>query len=541
MKKIIFSAVLSSLSFYSIAGCPPPEIHWTPMPCIPQSVQTISGSNADLYLQKIQADMTMSGTTISNTINQTMADLSSTVAKSSNDIQATTIKINQENLQKQVNLNKMFNDQKYTFELDRLRKEELKSRTVFFEDDTPQEIDLIVKALEENPTLSVREVALVLKMNYDDVGGTIPIPLHGSEQVCKKEDLENGLCSTPKKITPARKLLKMHEECSIVKSKLVSNLREQKATNGVIKNSTLKSNNAIKQTNANAISKKINSQKEISCTLEQYKNNYCGQNLTPEEYQEKIVRNEIIVNANISPSNMLTPTSVGAIGTSLVDPQVLEVYEREALDYSELEANPHQKEDQVPIVYTYRNSNQLKGSFDYVDNVVGYDLIPNQSIQDIKKVQSLEYQSRYNSRVANLNLVSSTFNDSIKLRVGEKLGEKLNEDPLLEETTEIVKESALGAGKLDSLYSEVEKPFASLMMNGDDLDSAIKQEMLNGQGGDKYWKSKQLALLKYQQELLLREYLQNERSILLKSSQLSNMVNSVENTLYLKQLRQGGN
>lgn len=532
---------LISLYAFSFNSYSAYERHFSPYACIAKTVMSISGSNAEVYLKQIQAEMATTGSVLSTTMNQTMTDLSNVVLTSSNDIQATSIKIDQNNIKQQINMTKMFNDQKYSYELNRLRKEELKKRTVFFEDDTPQEITLIVDALDKNSNLSVREIAVILKENFDDVGGTIPIPFFGAEGVCTEKEINDYACSTPKTITPARKLLKMFSMCNEVKAKAIASKRSNKASNAIVKTSTFKANNAIKTTNStSALASQLTDQKEISCNVDQYKNKYCGVGITKPEFQEKLVKNEIVQNANINPSNMLNPTSVGEVGTDLVDSNVLAAYTKEALDNSELDSNPLQEEKQIPIVYTYRNSSQLKGSFDYVDNVVGYNLIPNQSTQDIKKIENLEYQSRYKARMSSLNLVNTTLSDSVKIRIGEKLTKKLDEDPMLS-NAEFTKESSLGAGELDSLYAEISKPFDDLTLGDNGLESSIKKEMITGSGGEKYWKMEQIKSLKLQQKLLFKQYLSNERAIMLKSAILANEVNSPENTNFLKELRKGTN
>lgn len=522
------------------------ESHYTPMQCIPTEVFGMSGSNGDKKLIEIQQNMATVGSQLSTAIEQEFLNLTQTIQKSSGQIQSTIIETSEDALQKKLQLETVINEQELSMKLDKEKKSEMARRTIFFEDDTPQEIDLIIKTLEEQgDDVPVRDIAMILQIAYDDEEeGTISIPYHGSEDVCEEEDIKKGLCSTQKKIYPGRKLFTFFKYCSQQKAKLISLENEERAKNTAMISSAKKTQESIATTDSSAsMSANINKQKEINCNVEQFKNKVCLTDLTKEEYQLYIVENKIIRNGNVSPTNMLYPTSVGGVGDGLVSSKEnYEALEQSALNYVDAENFPHQDVRQVPIVFTYRNTSQLKSAVDFVDNITATNLISNQSPQERKKVHSLEYQTRYNSRIAALSLANSALMDSVTVRLGEQVSGQYLNDPTLESFNHenFYIESVFGAGELDHLYSEVDNLSGLLRVSGTDIDSSNKKLAMNGSTGEKYWSQKMYDVKQLQMKILLKRLMQGEKSLLLKAANLSSKANSVENVLYLKQLRNGG-
>jgi hypothetical protein len=537
---ILISLFLITNKLFAIT----PEIHKSPQICYPTDVFTIAGSNADIKLLEIQSNMTMNGLLISKAVSDMALLVSGTQQKAVSDNSATMIELSQDKLKKDIEFKILMNEQELSMTLDQKSKEESSKKTVFFADDTAEEIKLITEFLKDNgDEYNVREISAMLITAYDDKPeNKISIPFHGAKGKCSEEDIKGGLCSTQKSITPGRKLIAFFGECSKDKAKLKGMETEKSANNASTVNNARETQKAISTTDSKAaMAKRVVEQKDLSCNIEQYKNNLCLRDVSKEDYQLMVANNVIIRNANISPSNFLSPTKVGGVGTLVTSKEDLKILESQALDITELEINPMQDVSQVPIVNTYKNANQLKGALDFMNNIVGMDLVANQSPQERKDVSSLEFQSRYNNRIAVLSLTRSVFSDSHKSRIGRKLAEVYKNDPTLENQNliEPVKESILGAGELDHLYARVDDLYKSVTVNGSDLKSIHAKEALNGQTGDKHWEKKNLENQKLLTEILFKRLMQSEKIELLKAAQVSSRANSVENIIYLKQLRNG--
>jgi hypothetical protein len=439
---------------------------------------------------------------------------------------------------------KIFQQYQLDFMAELEEKSVIAARSTMYVDDTMQERDLIVEALMDNEEdMSVREIYLMLKQTFDDnPENKINVPSLIAKKNCTKEELDDGECGTNLvSITPGQKLLDYFNECTLSKTKLVVEKTKNQANHSSIAATAARTNDGIAQINSSsAISKKTEEQKNLSCTPDQFKNKLCLGDISKEDYQEFTARNIIIPNANLSPANALNPPKIGGLEFSAPDAEMREVLEYESLDYTELEENPDQKQDQIPIVYTYKNTNQLKGALDFMDNIVSQELISNQTPQDRQKVSSSEFQARYLNRMANLSLARTVLNDTVKIRVGKNLSEVWKGDSTLSGQDQFApkKESVLGAGELDHLYSRIDETFAKLKMYDNDPVAAAEKDKLQN-ASKKYWPKQQLELIKLQNELLFKQFLQNEQIEMLKAAQLANKVNSAENVLYLRKLRKG--
>jgi archaellum component FlaC len=538
---LLFTSTIFALE--AKAGCVP-ERHFTPVSCIPFTVEGISGSNAEVHLQKTQADMSVVGGQLSTTIMQVMQDLGTVFSKQMQGMSKIEIENSQNALNNEIEREQNFMEMRKAIELDKAKKEELSKKANHFSDDTEEEMKVILDELEEHgDDVSILKIATILKETYDKTGTKIPIRMHGSEGVCDDEAVEEGKCATLKKITPGRKLIVFHQECTKQKRKLVVATVELDGKVAAIQSSSKKVNRALNNTSSKAaISQSIAEQRDLSCNIEQYKNKLCLQDISKEDYQEMVASGVIVMNANVNPANALYPTGVGGLSAGLVsDKESRESFEHNSLDHTELEEFPMQNQNEVPIVYTYRNVNQLKGALDLVDNLVGDNLVANQDPEKRKAASSLEFQSRYLNRVATLSLARQVMVNSIRLRAGKNLAKTWKGNVELEglDLMDPEKESSMGAGKIDLVFSDIDSTFAQLTVNADDTSSHIKKGLVKGETADNYWKNETLRVLKVQNEMLLREYMQNETLELLKAAQLATNANAPANVIHLRRLRRG--
>lgn len=542
IRKSLSILILSTVSVSSFAVTP--EMHHVPLTC---KAETITNFNSNSNLA--QTIQTWSQEITTNT-NQTLQGLQinsqaiiDSISSSSVQISADYSKSLQNNSNREREMALEISDMNKDYDLE-LIEQQRRVGLGISENETKEEIDFILSFLDiaTEKNLSIREAEALIESTYDESNAiTIGVATHSGKINCSEEQREQGLCTIPKKIDPAKTMMTYFEQCNQTKIAQVKVEREANSRRAAIKNESEKTASAVQNKNSRGnMLERAQSTKEINCTPELKISGYCGSDISEEDFQEKMVKNEIITNGNISPTNALTPSDFGGLEYGIeLDAQDVQILKEEAFDYSDFDKYENQNPEQVPIIYTYRNSSQLKAALSYVDTMVNDNLVENQEERFRNLPRSSEFQARYNSRIASLNLVRNSFTDSVKSRTGQKLGEIWSgqSETKLDDLDEnnVVKESYLGAGELDILINSINSAYQEVSLSGgtNPADQQNKIEDAN----EKYWMMKNYEMVNLQNQVLLRQLMQNERAELIKAAQLQNMVNDPENIDYLNKIR----
>lgn len=521
------------------AGCVP-ERHFTPLKCIPTKVASIAGSNGDLKLIEIQQSMAEYSLETQKNFIAGFQDLQKAVVAGGAGVSGSVFEAGKINSENEALMLKALKDSELSYFAEIEATKIKGKRAVMFPDDSPEETNIILEALKKaNEDENVLIISQALRVEWDDQPTKqIPISLEMSKGVCKEEDIEDGKCSKLSPITPGSKLEAYFVACSSEKGEAEVKKRSAASRDIAMQESSKSVNEASASTNSsNAIASKLEEQNERNCTIENKKNGICGNSIEEEEMQALYRQCVINENGNVSASNMLTPSKVCSLSVSTLDKETYEVTAHEALDHTALEENPDQDQNAAPVVYSYKNTNQLRSALDYADNLIAMHLMSNQLPKDRKSINAVEYQSRYKSRLARLSLAKQAVLDTVSARIGKKLADQKIEDPNYESADPLVpiKESSLGGGELDSLYKKVETSFEVVDFSKD----GANKEAIHGQAADGFWDKEMLKQITLQNELLYKQILQKEKEIMLKSAQVASEVNSPNNIIYMKQIRSG--
>lgn len=546
MTKIINKILtLTTLLLISIsdayAGCPPPEQHWAALQCIPTKVATIAGSNAQVKLLEIQQNMVTTSANLQLGLTQAMTDSMTVMQQNTNKLISSTFTVSKEILEQEVTIRRSQKDMEMAYKLE-IEATKLKMKRAFMSpDDSAEETELILKALKDDTEeKGVLYVSGVLKLKWEDESNPqhLPIALETSKGVCSEEDVDAGECTKSALVTPGTKLEKYFHACNVEKSLAEGMKVTEAAHDAMTQQLAKKLNQTLSSTDAStAIAAQLEDQNERNCTIEKKKNGLCGDDIELEEMQVLYATCVINENGNYSASNLLTPSKVCGPAISSMDKSTYEALAHDALDNTALEEEPEQDQNVAPVVYSYNNTNQLRSALDYADNLVAMNLISNQSPKDRIKNDSLEYQSRYRSRIARLSLAQQVLLDSVAARTGSFLGRQKIQDPNYESADPIapVKESVLGGGELDMLFKNVENAFDKVNFSGD----GANKDAIHGQGVEGYWDKEILIQIISQNKLLYKQILQKEKEGMLKAAQLASEISSPSNVLYMKKLRKG--
>lgn len=535
--KIFGFFVIGLFSFKSFATCPPI------LPCKPTGeASTIAGSNADTELIVFTQNITKS----TNEVAAALIDMANANASSLNQgaqsVIAAQIELSQIQANQDLKIKRAMADRDMAHASQMMENINREANSVISADDTKEEFELILDYLRKNSDMSVPEIILLMQETVDksvDLGFVL-IQIKSSKGVCEKKDVdEGGQCSIAKRVYPAKKLQALYNQCSLEKITLIEAEKRNQAKVMSIELANKSTSEALETTNSTgALSKRINSQINLSCTPTQYKNNLCG-DMSPEDYQEKIVSGQIIPNGDVSASNFSSPTSISSHGyIDDFDPSTKDQIEGASLNRQSIKDNPNQKV--VRFNHTYRNANQVKSALNFIDNLVADDLIPALSPTDRRKVQNAEYQSRFLNRVASLSMVRLVLSESMSARVGDEMrnmilsGEMDRSDSFeISLTSDANKESVSGAGVLDILESRVNEQSQRLTVKengGSEFISAPSDaKALDGI----------LSSVQLQNEMLMKEYLMLEQMNSLKAIAISQKINSPRVTELMKDLRSG--
>lgn len=538
MKK--YTIIGISLLFASNANaiCDP-EKHYTPLTCNAGGVHMISPtSNYAIESKQFISDIALTGQQISTAVAEGSQAQIQSFQKYSMEMMKKMIEMNQVQLKDRLKMDKAQRELEMSYEANMAEEEARRSAAVLYKDDTKEEMKLMAKILRENPDLKTTEVIVATTNEYDMNKKTIPVPIKAAEGVCDEKKIELGYCSVQKTVTPGKKMAKLFKECNQQKRELERKKQETRSKKAAIIVNSRKTNEAISSTNAVAAMKNnLREQTKLSCTPSDYKNKLCAQGMSKEDYQEKVALNQIIPNGNISATNLLAPPYYGGEEMTKYDAATKNDLTKKALAKGMAKQEPNQSA--VPVVHTYKNSNQYNAGVQFIDNITASELISNQAPRDRTKQTSSEFQSAFNKRMAVLSLVRTAFMDSMKIRTGQVLSEAISSGQDLSKVDQFnpIKEDILGASEIDILMSRVDELFSKVAVNanGGVGDSNSMDEVENG--ADKMMKKAQLETLKLQTEIAFKQMLENEKVELLKAAQIASIINSPEMTSYLQELR----
>jgi hypothetical protein len=538
IKLVAALGVLTSPSVFAVT-CPPI------VPCnTVATASTISGSNADVKLAALSAKIT----TDTNAVAMSIIDgANANVAAMQTGVSgfiSTMMEMNQINLDSKMKQNKAMLDGEMDYIANQAEIDYRSKVGVVSADDTPEEFNLILKYLEKYSDQSVPKVIYLLRETYDNnEEGVIGIPIKSSDGVCSEGEITNdGNCTVPKKVFPAAKLEVLYKQCGIVKKtkiqlKIAS---ENKAT--VLKSVTESSERSANITDSTgAVSGRIAETQEQNCSPSNYKKGFCKSDLSYEEYQEQLMIGAIVPNGDVLASNFTSPSKTYASGyVDDISDEVMDDIESQSIDRSALEYNPEQRV--VDLVDTYKNSAQVRSAFSFIDNLVGEDLIGNQTASQRRSFDSSQAQAMYLSRMAALSMARTALTESLALRLGEKMREAVDNEtlpsiPVITVDSNENKESVLGAGELDILRDRVQTQFDSFLLSSETPSEGSKDFVNNSASTDVG--ARQLDALVLANELMFKRYLMSEQKVNMSAVQLSQKVNSPDFAEALKDLRRG--
>ncbi len=516
-----------------------PEKHYTPLTCNAGGVHMIAPtSNYAIESKQFISDIALTGQQISTAVAEGSQAQIQSFQKYSMEMMKKMIEMNQVQLKDRLKMDKAQRELEMSYEANMAEEEARRSASVVYKDDTKEEMKLMAKILRENSDLKTTEVIVATTNEYDLNKKTIPVPIKAAEGVCDEKKIELGYCSVQKTITPGKKMAKLFKECNQQKREIQRKIQETKSKKSAIIVNSRKTNEAINNVNAVAAMKtNLREQVKLGCNPSDYKNKLCAQGMSKEDYQEKVALNQIIPNGNISATNLIAPPYYGGEEITKYDAATKNELVKKALAKGMAKQEPNQST--VPIVYTYKNSNQYNAAVQFIDNITASEVISNQTPRDRTKQASSEFQSQFNKRMAVLSLVRTAFMDSMKIRTGQVLSEAISGGQDLSKVDQFspIKEDVLGASEIDILMSRVDELFSKVAVNGTGGvgDSNSMDEVENG--SEKMMKKAQLETLKLQTEIAFKQMLENEKIELLKAAQIASIINSPEMTSYLQELR----
>jgi len=520
-----------------LAVCPPI------IPCAQVgTAKTIAGSNADIKLAELSAKIT----TDSNAVAQAIVDgANANVAAMQtgvNGVVSSMMEMNQINLDTKMKQDKAMLDGEMDYLANQAEIDYRASTGVVSADDTPEEFDLILKFLNEYSDQSVPKVIYLLRETYDNnPEGVIGIAIKSAKGVCTEEQMaEEGKCTVPKKIFPASKLEVLYKQCGIAKKVAVqmeiANANKQTLLKTVSKSSE---RSAEITDSAGAVSSRLANTREQNCSPAQYKKKVCKAELSFEEYQEQLMIGAIVPQGDVLASNFTSPSKTYAHGyIDEISDEAMDDIQSQSLDRDALEVNPEQRV--VDLVDTYRNAAQVRSSFSFIDNLVGEDLVANQTSRQRRSFDSSQAQATYLSRLSALSMARTALTESLVLRLGTKMRKAVQNDtlpanPIITVDSVENKESITGAGELDILRDRVESQFDSFLLSSESPSEGSTDFVNNATPTDVA--SKQLDSLMLANELMFKRYLISEQKVNMSAVQLTQKVNSPDFVEALKELR----
>lgn len=536
-RSIKFAGVcIAMISSSAFAVCPPI------IPCngVGQA-STISGSNADVALAKLSAKITTDSNAVAQAIidgaNANVAAMQTGV----NGVVSGFMEMNQINLDAKMKQDKAMLDGEFDYLANQAEIDYRSSVSVVAADDTREEFDLILKYLTDYSDQSVPKTIYLLREGYDNnENGVIGVAIKSASGVCTQEQIsQEGKCTVAKKVFPASKLEVLYKQCGIAKKvgRQLQVARKNKETLlEVVSKSSEK--NAEVTDSAGAVSSRLAKTREQNCSPAQYKKNICKADLSFEEYQEQLMIGAIVPQGDVLASNFTSPSKTYVHGyVDEVSDETMADIQSQSLDRSELESYPEQRV--VDLVDTYRNAAQVRSAFSFIDNVLGEDLVSNQSASKRRSFDSSQAQAAYLSRLGALSMAKTALTESLVLRLGEKMREAvksgaLPQNPIITMDSDENKESVTGASELDILRDRVQNQFDGFLLSSESPSEGSTDFVNNASNNAGLM---QLDALFLANELMFKRYLILEQKVSMAAVQLSQKANSPDFTEALKQLR----
>lgn len=542
IKQMLLASVVVSGSAY--ATCPPI------LPCkMTGEAQTIAGSNADQELIQFAQDITTSSNEVAQSIIDGANAQAAALQQATQSVVSTEAELSQIRLKQDLQLKQALNDKHMAHQVELAESEFRANASVVAKDDTKEEFQIILDHLKDHADLSVPEIVQVLKMAYDDddENGKVLVPIKVSEGACTEEDIQQkGLCARPKRIMPAAKLQALFKKCTLDKRILLEKEAEKESRVVAVQETDAKVGAAMHSTNAvNASANRIESQRPLSCTPNEYRNKLCATDKSIEKYQEAIVIGDIVPNGDISASNFSRPSVSSAEGyIDDLSETTREEIKKQSLNRVPLQVNPAQKV--IPFTYTYRNANQVKAALNFVDNLLAEELVPALDPNARRQLQNAEYQARHIGRVAALSMARLSLMDSLSQRLGDVMRGMVNSGAMSQTDKFDIsidspanKESVLGNGPLDLLVARVEQTSSSLRPASEDGESSNSGNDFVTSSSQGDLADKMIESLALQNEMLLKEILMNEQVLSMGAISLAQKANSKEMVELMNELRKG--
>lgn len=519
-----------------------------------KTVDTFQGQ-ASSVIEKIKDDIIRAGKEVKQQMLENNQAIVSNNADNTSQIIRTIIETTDTQLKDELKMNRAFLDMEMGYNAELKHRELLAERAPLEIDDTKEGNQFILQKLQDSKRGNVQAILSDFDSSYAD-GAVIPVKIKSgisstTGSTCPEYDPANttevGECFYAHKEFPADKLRKYFQECSREKRRFVMQTKKSAVARTVAQtqvsgelnfNDKVTTNNKIEY-----LAKEAITQRDFSCTAAELKYKLCDSSLTSETYVDKVINNEIIPNGALSSTNLFEPAVIGSVDGNI---ESMSDDEIKALNLKSLDAgkNADGKEvalsdNTVPIVYTYRTSSQYQASKDFVQNILGKGLVPNQPMNQRRSQSSALYQARYQSRIAALSLAESSFNKAIENRIGKNLREAIDSGENFNQFNggKVVKEDLNGAGYIDSLYDSINKDYQKVVVDKTgQLSSAVNAEELDVMSPEKA-KEWQIQAMVKANELSLEQYFQNERIESLLATMLAQQANSAGNIEFLQQLR----
>lgn len=523
-KTNIFDVLMvSSLMFFSAQSNAAFERHHVPVvlnSCpLPQQTDTFTGGALN-SITSVATDIASAGVSENTAIINASTTIVKAIDKLGTDVSVTISNVANKKKKNDDEMAMTMLDLKMNY-MQQLQADKRRSETSpVMMNTTKEELEMISALLEDNKNEDVTSLIFAAKQDFDNYEGEdgsgfkIGVKIEAGAGVCEGDD---GTCDVQKVATPGKTMEKLFDDCSREKRTVKATVSKKVAQESVNKAIVQKQAEAANTENVTqAAQKKLLDQRESSCSPLEWAAKICHQDLSDEEYVEKVVKNEIIEGGNVSSANFLTPAHTGSIGG--------EMAEGMANANIDFDGNEGISGNTPPLSYTYKSSAQYFAAQDFVDNIISETAVANQPINQRKDLSNAKFQAHLISRSAGLSLSRFSFQDSIANRLGDNLNANMDEL----ERSNVIKESFNGAGSLDQLVFDIENDYKDV--------SGSKADDLFGMN-EKAISIKILQAQTKHNKLLLERMQRNERMELLLASILANSYNSPGYTNYLSSLR----
>ena len=250
MRNILIKTLIIASTFYASSAfavtCT--ERHYSALKCNPGEVFFIDpNSNYAKESMQFVTDIMLTGEQIRTAISEGTDAQIKSFQEQVTILINNMIKMQQIQLKDRLAQDKALRELKMNYQANIAEEQVRQNNATLFKDDTKEEVDLIVdildqaiKEYEENgenlPPVPVITVGVTEQ--YDIGGEEIYVAIKAAEGVCEEDQIKQGFCSVPRKVTPGKKLAKYFKACTEQKKQLVRKKQEAKSrTHGIVVNS----------------------------------------------------------------------------------------------------------------------------------------------------------------------------------------------------------------------------------------------------------------------------------------------------------------